>query len=120
MSGAFEKQAANVTLPTATYEDDFGATAANTAGFDMATPATGAPSLVGTYVWMKSSEVCSVRASSLAISTANGNIATVGDMKFEADTDYQFRINKLTRYVSVFGGADAGTLFVARSDEGPA
>jgi hypothetical protein len=116
MSGAFERQAANVTLPTVTYSDAFGATAANTGGFDMGVPATGAATLVGNFVWIKASEECSIRASSVAITTAAGNIATVGDMKLEADTDYSFRINEATRYVSVFGGATAGTLFIAKAD----
>ncbi len=115
MSGSFEKAAANVTLPTITHSDSFGATAANTGGFDMASPATGAASLVGAFVWLKVSKVCSVRAGS-----TTATVATVGDMKLEADTDYSFRINKATRFVSVFGGADAGTLFVARSDVDPA
>lgn len=119
MSGALERAAANVTLPTATYSDGFSATGVNTSGLDLGAVATGV-SLVGSYIWMKASEECSIRASSEAITTAAGNIATVGDMKLQADVDYSFRINKQTRYVSVFGGATGGTLFVANAEVGPA
>lgn len=118
-SGALERAAANVTLPTRTYSDAFAATAVNTGGLDLGAVATGV-SLVGSWVWIKADAKCSLRASDVAISTANGNIATVGDMKLEANVDYSARINKATRYVSVFGGASAGTLFVAAASGPPA
>lgn len=112
MTSALESAAANVTLPTSTTSDGFAATGVNTGGLDLS-------AFQGLYVWIKASEECSIRASSVAITTAAGNIATIGDMKLQADTDYSFRINKQTVFVSVFGGATGGTLFVAGAEGGP-
>lgn len=110
---ALEGQAANVTLPTSTLSDGFPATGVNTGGLDLS-------SFSGRYVWLKATEACRIRADETAILTASGNIATAGDMPLEADTDYSFRINKATRFVSVLSLGAAGTLFVALSEVAPA
>jgi len=111
MSGALERAAANVTLPTSTSSDTFPATGVNTGGMDLSAHK-------GAFVWLKATEACRVRANAAAVVTAT--LATAGDMPLEADTDYSFRINKATAFLSVVSMGTAGTLYVARADVEPA
>ena len=111
MSGAFEKAAANVTLPTGATSDTFPATGVNTGGMSLA-------AYKGRFVWLKATEACRLRANSAAVATAS--LATAGDMPIEADTDYSFRINKATAFLSILSMGTAGTLYVAISDVDPA
>ena len=104
MSGAYERQAARVILPTSTLSDTFPAAGVNTGGLDLTEGNENA------FVWLKATESCSIRAGATA-SVA----ATAGDIPLEADTDYSFYVTKATRYISVRGTGTGGTLYVAKS-----